>query len=326
MPGRTYSGRVPRRADAGLAAIVAERYGLRRLPPIVQLTGGYGNDVFRLGQVVVRIAGPRATEAELEYEHRLVERIAARVPEVSAPLHTLDGKTVVAFGRLLGSVWPWIDGRAGARRSATTAATAGALLARIHAAGLEVGPLPSRPGQPSLADLDLRENWMWDVDAALAFRPDPLLEDAWNELGETIELCRGAGLVTGVVHGDYYSRNVIVRRARAVGVIDWDYAKPEWLVWELARSTWEFAKDKRLHDLRPERARLFLEAYRSAGGPVPREEEHLLLPLIRSVRTEEALRHLTDGAYGRLWDARYTAHNLRAIANLRKRADVPLRP
>jgi hypothetical protein len=39
------------------------------------------------------------------------------------------------------------------------------------------------------------------------------------------------------------------------------------------------------------------------------------------VRLAEALAHLTDAAHGRPWDARYTAHNLRAFENLRRLGD-----
>jgi hypothetical protein len=59
---------------------------------------------------------------------------------------------------------------------------------------------------------------------------------------------------------------------------------------------------------------------------VPREEERLLVPMIRTVRLEEALRHLTDAAHGRPWDAFYTTHNLRSFENLRRApADAPER-
>jgi Ser/Thr protein kinase RdoA (MazF antagonist) len=152
------------------------------------------------------------------------------------------------------------------------------------------------------------------------------LEEAWDEVAELVAAWRGAGLVFGPIHSDFYPGNVIAVRGAVVGVIDWDYARPDWLVWELGRSLWEFAKDKRRHDLKPERAGEFLAAYRAAGGPVPREEEPLLVPMIRSVRLGEALRHLTDAVHGRAWDPFYTTHNLRSFENLRRApADAPER-
>lgn len=305
------------RPGSALAAEVARRYGFERLPSPERLLGGYGNDVYRLGDVVVRVASETATEETLAYEHELVAALAARVPEVHAPLRAVDGSTFWRSGEHVVSLWPWIPGRRGERRSRRLRVTAAAVLARIHGAGLELDEVPPRPGQPSVRDLDWWSNWMWDLDAALDFAPRRGLEEKWHELQEVVGTLHTLELTFGPIHSDFYPGNVIAVRGAVVGVIDWDYAKPDWLVWELGRSLWEFAKDKRRHDLRPERAGEFLAAYRAAGGPVPREEERLLVPMIRTVRLGEALRHLTDAAHGRAWDAFYTTHNLRSFENLR---------
>jgi Ser/Thr protein kinase RdoA (MazF antagonist) len=309
-----------------LAAEVRARYGLGRLPEPERLIGGYANDVYRLGDVVARVAPEAATEETLAYEHRLVTALAERVPEVKAPLRALDGSTFWTSGGRLISLWPWIPGRRGERRSRRLRLTAAAVLARIHNAGLELGTVPPRPAQPSLRDLDWRSNWMWELEAALSVAPRRGLEEAWHETAELLRTWRAADLAFGPIHSDYFPGNVIAVRGSVIGVIDWDYAKPDWLVWELGRSLWEFAKDKRRHYLKPERAGEFLAAYRAAGGPLPREEERLLVPMIRCVRLEEAMRHLTDAAYGRPWDAFYTTHNLRSYENLRRAsADAPER-
>ncbi|MGI9111372.1 MAG: phosphotransferase enzyme family protein [Gaiellaceae bacterium] len=195
-----------------LVRLIEHRYGLRGLPAPVSLTGGYTNDPLRMGDVVVRFAPERVTEAELEYEHSLVARLAERVPEVCGPLRDRDGQTWFSHEGRVCSVWPWIPGRRGVRRSRTTRLTAAAVLARIHRAGLELEDLPSRPGQPSLGDLDLRTNWMWSLDDACAVRPDARLEELWMELCDIVAGCREADLVSGVVHSDFYPGNVIAQR------------------------------------------------------------------------------------------------------------------
>lgn len=297
------------------AALLAARYTLRSEGSPERLTGGYANDVVRFGEVVVRTSPPGTSEVELAYEHGLIQRLADRVPEVNAPLVGDDGSTFISLDGRLVSVFPFVPGRRGDRRSDRQRESAAEVLARMHAAGLELGPVEPRPGQPSLRDLDWRSNWMWDLDLALSVSPWPRLQGEWEELGAFVGSLEG--LLFGPIHSDYYPGNVIVRRGRVCGVIDWDYARPDWLAWELARSTWEFAKDKRTHALRPERAAAFLSAYRAAGGPVPATEEALLIPFMRCVRLEEILHHLTERARNGRWDAWYTRHNWRALELLR---------
>jgi Ser/Thr protein kinase RdoA (MazF antagonist) len=131
---------------------VAGRYGVGPLPPPVRLTGGYANDVYRLGDVVVRLAPDTATEATLAYEHGLVTALAASVPEVKAPLRALDGSTFWATGGRLLSLWPWIPGRHGERRSRTlrlSGTTTSSLSARASS---------SRPTAPPAAPCRARRS------------------------------------------------------------------------------------------------------------------------------------------------------------------------
>lgn len=294
---------------------LSRRYGLEATTPPVPLEGGYANEVHRLGEVVLRLAPAGSTNAELAYEHELVAQLAAAVPEIHAPLAALDGGTYFRLGDRLAAVYPFVPGCHADRRSERQRGRAAEVLARVHGAGLELGAVPPRPGKPALRDLDWRSNWMWDLDQALSFSPWPNVEAEWEELGGFVTGCQG--LCFGPVHSDYFPGNVIVRHGVVRAVIDWDHAKPEWLVWELARSLWEFCKDKRRHALRSDRAVSFLAAYRAAGGPVPKEEAELLIPFMRCIRLEELLHHLTEGASGGRWDPWYTMHNWRSLENLR---------
>ncbi|NYE70729.1 Ser/Thr protein kinase RdoA (MazF antagonist) [Microlunatus parietis] len=71
----------------------------------------------------------------------------------------------------------------------------------------------------------------------------------------------------GLVHGDFYSRNLLVRDGRIAGLIDWDDARLERLDAELAWATWELGKTPTGDALLLDHAARFLETYRHADGP-----------------------------------------------------------
>ncbi|WP_152365118.1 phosphotransferase enzyme family protein [Microlunatus speluncae] len=71
----------------------------------------------------------------------------------------------------------------------------------------------------------------------------------------------------GLVHGDFYSRNLLCRDGRIAGLIDWDDVRVERLDAELAWVTWELTKSPAGEDMITDRAVDFVAAYRRAGGP-----------------------------------------------------------
>jgi Ser/Thr protein kinase RdoA (MazF antagonist) len=73
------------------------------------------------------------------------------------------------------------------------------------------------------------------------------------------------------VHGDFYRGNLLARDGAVRAILDWDDARMEPLLLETAGATFEFSRD-RAHRLDPDRARRFLSAYLSAGGPLTRQE------------------------------------------------------
>jgi aminoglycoside phosphotransferase (APT) family kinase protein len=114
----------------------------------------------------------------------------------------------------------------------------------------------------------------------------------------------------GFIHGDFFPGNVLVAGGGATGIIDWEEAHIGWLSWDLANAlgTFCFADDK----LDCAAALRFLAAYRAAGGTTPREEEDLLVPLMRVKRILEVLRAPTDREPR--WP--HQRHNLRALEHL----------
>jgi Ser/Thr protein kinase RdoA (MazF antagonist) len=183
---------------------------------------------------------------------------------------------------------------------------AAAALGRLHAAGaaLELPPHPRLRPLPRMP---------WPPAAA----PEPL--EQWAaEIAETrtwaISCVRrleaGRRPRRGFVHGDFFPGNVLVAGGVATGVIDWEEAHADWLSWDLANALGTFCF--RGDELDDAAARRFVAAYREAGGTAPREEQDLLVPLMRVKRILEVLRAPDDREPR--WE--HQRHNLRALRRL----------
>jgi Ser/Thr protein kinase RdoA (MazF antagonist) len=123
------------------------------------------------------------------------------------------------------------------------------------------------------------------------------------------------GSTTGVVHGDYYRRNILCRDRRIVGIIDWHEVRRAPLMSELAFAGFEMAHDDDLSFL-PERARVFLDAYRGAG-PIPSAEYGSLMSFMRLGLRDNARYAMDAARRGGLSDPEYIAMQARAFAALR---------
>jgi len=261
------------------------------------LTGGYKNDVVRHGDVVVRVE--RTTLASARWEHGLLRRLAADLSEVVAPL---AGPERRPDGRIA-SVFPYVEGRALDRDAPAERSALAELLARLHRAGLAWRGGPRRE-VPAFTERDPVTNAWWDW--RIVDKPSPV-RAAYDELVGF--LSDPPPLARGVVHGDVYRGNVLVREGRIAGLVDWEYARVDWPAWELANATWEVCKVG--DSLDAARAREFVAAYVDAGGPAETEP---LEQLVRGRLVVDLLYSLTSKARGEPFDPSYADHLLRALA------------
>jgi Ser/Thr protein kinase RdoA (MazF antagonist) len=114
----------------------------------------------------------------------------------------------------------------------------------------------------------------------------------------------------GPIHGDFYRGNVLVRRGRIVGLIDWEESCVDLFAYELANAVWEFCKDKRRHDFDRDLAAAMTEAY---DGPA---ETDRLVELIRVRRRREIADSIERERRGEPVDLVYRRHNERSLARL----------
>jgi Ser/Thr protein kinase RdoA (MazF antagonist) len=118
-------------------------------------------------------------------------------------------------------------------------------------------------------------------------------------------------LVLGAVHGDAYRGNLLVRDGQIAGPIDWEDARVDWPACELANATWEVCEVGEAVD--PARAKAFLAAYATAGGPGEPEafEQPLRLRLVADL-----LDSLASKTRGESYEPEHVAHLLRALERL----------
>ena len=258
-----------------------ERLGLSG--ELVRLEGGYENDVYRVGEHVVRVAAPWIGMDRVSAEHALMTSL--EIPEIATPTHEpfeLDGRVI--------SIFPFREGTQPEDEDDATHLAGARLLARIHASRFE-GPLVL----PSTSEMDWDRNPSWDIDrvreALLELGPTPLddLETHRVELRAEVHTMRE--LETGVIHGDYWPGNLLVADGRITAVIDWIDTRHDWLAFELGRAIWEFCDED--DELDVDFAHQWLEAYVDAEGPVPPDEFDTLVTMMRVSVLSDALRDLT---------------------------------
>jgi Ser/Thr protein kinase RdoA (MazF antagonist) len=196
---------------------------------------------------------------------RIADQLARTVPEVVAPLTDSAAETAFQWEGRPVSVWPFVEGRELDRHDAELIKQAARLLARLHRAGT------GRPDDTGHRGIPGEGN----AEAAAKLVPDRELDDwlrAWRDAASRDD-------PHGVMHGDFFWRNILCRDGSIVALIDWEEAWRGSFIIELAWSIWEFGKSPEGDALLPDRATEFLTAYRQAGGPAQPSSD--LIPIVR---------------------------------------------
>ncbi len=172
---------------------------------IEPLTGGVANDVWSLrlnGEVVVGRLG-RRSDADLDWETRLLVFLRGKGMTVPVPIPTTDGRL---FSKGI-VVMSYLEGRP--PKTPEDWSRVAAELRKLHALTRD---WPQRPGWRSSADL-LTESVGTKVDLnQMPTEGVARCRAAWKRL---------AGRPMCVLHGDPNDRNILIT-PDAVGLIDWD--------------------------------------------------------------------------------------------------------
>lgn len=247
------------------ARTLLDAYGLR-LAKLVPLAAGSVNSNFLLetecgSGYFARIyeeQGPEGATFEIQLNLRLAE---AGVP-VARPLLPRAGGSFVLHGAKPFAVYEKLDGESLCQKRVTPsiARSLGAALARVHTsnlAGLEVPE--GRFGASQLRErlLRVRDSGREELLPAVE-RIESILDDveAARRARETLS----GSLPSGLIHGDLFRDNALVRDEAIVGLLDFESACRGAFVYDLAVTilAWCYGDSLNL-----ETARAMIEGYRS---------------------------------------------------------------
>jgi homoserine kinase type II len=286
--------------DRALDAI-AETFALGSVRAHRAIAAGTINSNFEVvterGTYFVRVNEGK-TEADVAWEARLVEALAAAGIATPPPLAARSGRPYAALpgdARKWVSVFAWRAGRHLAADQVTTthATLLGAQLAALHVAGLA---LPAAWRRPSIYDHDhLVARY-----GAIASTPDPALAHALAIVGDELAAATLAAPLRrqathGIIHGDLFRDNVLWAADAGQGeqisaVLDFEQASGGSLAYDLAVcvNDWCWTGAPRL-DL----ARALLAGYRSVRGLTAADRAALPIEL-RAAAARFTLTRITD--------------------------------
>lgn len=240
-----------------------------------------------------RFSGLLRPLATLEWTHALQQQLGLAGLHVPGWLEDGQGNPVTAIDDDWLVLAGALDGSRPRAMDVAECARMGRQLAQIHQQAAPGSARPAgglRAGMEILGGPDPAVTWLETVHAQpalariLATQPAPervaaLLRLTRQQLGDALADCP-----RGLCHGDYAASNLVAMEGGQLGVLDWDLADVQPLVWDLARALDRLGRDR--HGLvRQPQALAFLRAYH-AERPLLRAERRCLPVLIPASRVD----------------------------------------
>ena len=271
-----------------VASCLADRWGLRDAS-VAELTGGMNSAVWSVqfgSQRWIAKAVPVAAAPHFEPGLALAAHVQGSGIPAGAPVHALDGTTVVPVGDHLLALLSFVDGTPLIGRSDRDLRHMGGVLGTVHRA---------------LADLDVigadRFHWLDLAAAHLGIRD--WVHDAIHGAIADWERIPPSALTWGLLHSDPAPEAFLLNEATGVcGLIDWDHAVVGPLMYDVASAV--------MYVGGPDRADALLEAYVATGALTEHEVRHALGPLMRlrwAVQADYFARRIVTGDMTGIADA-----------------------
>jgi len=296
--------------------LVDRWYTLGNVVHIEQSLAGYVNKSFTVWiekngcqtKYFLRQYKPGIAEAEIRFEHALIRHL--RDNDFTQAADVISGRDGITFlgsddadaGGYYWALFEFLDGEdkySWTRTNLTDAEfkSSAQMLARMHHAGFNFKkPLGADRVQPRIMDYlatfadTYREYAYHDGHRTC----DSLLRKHLEHILATVAACLAfkdnlQGILEVPVHCDYHPGNIKYRKFEAVGLFDFDWAKIDYRIFDVALALVYFVSvwaGETAGSLRLDKFKLFLKAYqqrcRKLGliEPLSNREQEMMLPMV----------------------------------------------
>ncbi len=270
------------------------------------------------------------------FAHAAVAHLAARGLPVAAPIPDRDGTTAHRARNACYELFPFLPGRR-PRPDDVAAEAAGAMLGRLHEAGADfAAPGPSDAGSWHAAG-GLRRTLEELPPRILRREPDADAEDvgrccrflrrAYADAADRAAAAMARPPV--LVHGDWHPGNLLAAGGRLTAVLDFDAARLEPRMTDVANGCLQFAVDRPSDDpeqwpgvLGYERIRAMVRGYESVAGPLEPDEIAALPWLMTEALVIECVAPIArEGRFGRFPAGPFLRMVERKVRWLRERSE-----
>lgn len=326
-------------------------------PNICQITefkrlgGGERNDVFLITgeeKYIIRIIHHSIPLVGVNYINEW-SKIAAEGCDVAvAPLAAKSGELCITYEGKLVCLYPFIEGEMADVEDLEIRDDMAIRQAQLHKIGVGCRIKTPRPDRTQLLSFDFENNFLYNwerVDNMLKNGGKTLFNDPRRQSELDLKCAReiyerrdavyrakeefkrvvkeindkNLKLTYAPIHGDIYAPNVIAKNHRIAGIVDWDECNYELIAYELARTCFMFCGDESKTTFDMKKAERFIKLYEENGGPAPKSEYFLMVPMLRLLKFMDIMLYMHNTIIGDTWTPSY---GLKCIIALDRLADV----
>lgn len=279
-----------------LRHLLAEQFEIRDIKALERISGGDWNHVYKAVSSdqcwIARQSHRRKSVQHAQFELGVLFTLCGVLPYVPRPRRTVQGDLLWTDDVNIVAVMEFKHGEA---LPPECGAIAGTTLRQVHEALNGLTPQPSLTNDMSIVQMRLEENYFYEADVLVDLRDASCAwEPARSHLAELRAMQAslmsirerlssklrnwqtGRRFQPRMIHGDYYSDNILRTGGRVSGLIDWDETICSWQEYEVACAAWEFSRADPSHAIDEDRFQTFLGSYYAQEDRRPIDEETIM--------------------------------------------------